>query len=206
LQKYKTGRQGISVTKAQWTIASPNKAPFAYAGADRSVSERDWVTLDGTLSTDPENDQLTYTWTAPAGITLSSLTAARPTFIAPDVTAETSYTVFLVVNDGNLSSAPVSVTITVKDVFVGTSLTEKPSFKVYPNPTTGIFTVELAGSPGNKAELTIFNMTGVEILRKEISSATKVEVNLKNQLSGIYLVKITRNDQQQLSKIILRKD
>ena len=206
LQKYKTGRQGIAVTKTQWTVTRPNKAPFAYAGADRSVNERDWVTLDGTLSTDPENDQLTYNWTAPAGITLSSLTAARPTFIAPDVTAETSYTFFLVVNDGNTNSAPVSVTITVKDVFVGNSLTETPSFKVYPNPTTGIFTVELAGSPGKKAELSVIDMTGAEVMRKEVSSATRFEVNLSKQVSGIYLVKITRNDQQQLSKIILRKD
>jgi len=206
LQKYKTGRKGIAVTRAQWIVAKPNKAPFAYAGVDRSVNERDWVTLDGTLSSDPESDPLTYTWTAPAGITLSSLTAAKPTFIAPDVTAETSYTFFLVVNDGAVSSAPVSVTLTVKDVFVGTSLTEKPSFKVYPNPTTGVFTVELTGSPGKKAELSVIDMTGAEVLRKEVSSASTVEVNLTKQVSGIYLVKITRNDQQQLSKIILRKD
>ena len=40
----------------------------------------------------PDGDApLTYLWTAPAGVTLSSATAAVPTFTAPDVTATTPF-------------------------------------------------------------------------------------------------------------------
>jgi len=64
-------------------IQVPNTAPTANAGADQTVDSGALVTLDGTGSTDPEGDTLTYAWTAPAGITLSDPSSATPTFTAP---------------------------------------------------------------------------------------------------------------------------
>ena len=69
------------------------------------------VQLDGSGSTDPEGQGLTYAWsilTKPAGsaATLSSATTVAPTFVA-DVLG--TYTAQLIVNDGFLSSTPVTV-------------------------------------------------------------------------------------------------
>ena len=50
-------------------------APTANAGPDQTVDEGDLVTLDGSGSTDPEGETLTFDWTAPAGVTLSDPTA-----------------------------------------------------------------------------------------------------------------------------------
>ena len=58
--------------------------PTANAGPDQTVDEGDLVTLDGSGSTDPESETLTYSWTAPAGVTLSDPNTANPTFTAPD--------------------------------------------------------------------------------------------------------------------------
>jgi predicted RNA-binding protein with TRAM domain len=66
------------------TSASP---PVADAGPDQTVDESVTVTLNGSNSSDPDNDISSYQWTQTAGITvtLSSTTAVQPTFAAPNV-------------------------------------------------------------------------------------------------------------------------
>ena len=92
-----------------------NQPPTAVVGDDRTVAEGDNVTLDGSGSADPEEQPLTYAWTASSGITLSDDTAAMPTFTAPEVDGTNDYTFTLIVNDGVQDSAAASVTITVED-------------------------------------------------------------------------------------------
>ncbi|HXI58087.1 MAG TPA: PKD domain-containing protein [Polyangia bacterium] len=91
-----------------------NTAPNASAGAAQTVNPGATVTLDGSGSNDPNGDAITYAWTQTAGpaVTLSSTTAQMPTFVAPSVSASTALTFSLVVNDGKVSSAPATVTIT----------------------------------------------------------------------------------------------
>lgn len=95
-------------------LTSPNTAPTANAGPDQTVLPGVVCTLTGLGSTDPENDTLTYAWTPPGGITLSSNTAAQPTFTTPYSMTEQTYTFGLVVTDtGALSSPNNDVVITV---------------------------------------------------------------------------------------------
>lgn len=95
---------------------TPNKTPTANAGTDQFVNENSSYTLDGSASTDPDKDALTFKWIAPAGITLSSTTTVKPTFTAPEVTANTNYTFSLVVNDGTVDSPVDQVVVTVKNL------------------------------------------------------------------------------------------
>ena len=93
--------------------------PTANAGTDQAGIEP-WttITLNGTGSTYASPDTgLTYAWTQTAGpaVTLSSSTAASPTFTAPPDLADQTLTFSLVVtsNTGLLASSADTVDVTV---------------------------------------------------------------------------------------------
>jgi uncharacterized repeat protein (TIGR01451 family) len=62
-----------------------NTVPGANAGPDQSVPGFASVVLDGSLSSDPDGDALSYSWTQISGTTvvLSGATGTNPTFTAP---------------------------------------------------------------------------------------------------------------------------
>jgi len=92
-----------------------NSAPVANAGVKQFVAfgASSTVTLDGTYSTDSDNDQITYKWTllqkpGTSTAVLSSTTSARPTFTAA---VAGDYVAQLIVNDGKVDSTPNSVIV-----------------------------------------------------------------------------------------------
>lgn len=106
-------------------IAGPasgsNNAPIAHAGTDQSVSSGTIVTLDGSASSDPDGDDLTYTWTQSSGpsVSLSNPTVAQPTFTAPIVNATATMIFELTAADPHGGASTDSVTITVNPVSDG---------------------------------------------------------------------------------------
>ena len=97
------------------TASGANSAPVANAGVAQSVKLNDTVTLDGTGSSDANNDFITYKWTLitkPTGSTavLSSATTSKPTFKA-DVSG--TFVASLIVNDGKVDSASAATTVSV---------------------------------------------------------------------------------------------
>lgn len=98
------------------SITTSNSAPVANPGADQSVFSGDIVILDGSASSDADNDTLSYSWslTTPVGSSanLSDQFAISPTFTV-DVSG--TYVAQLIVNDGSVDSAPVNVLVTTSN-------------------------------------------------------------------------------------------
>ncbi|MCG3200065.1 MAG: hypothetical protein GHCLOJNM_04594 [bacterium] len=112
------GRGGSDTDTVSVDTALANRAPVANAGPDQSVDAGQVVLLDGSASSDPDGDAITYTWSfvsRPTGstATLSSATSVSPSFLADRVG---NYVVQLIVNDGALASAPDTVLITSNNV------------------------------------------------------------------------------------------
>jgi hypothetical protein len=108
------GRDGSASATVTVTVTAVNQAPVADAGADQSVLRGETVQLDGSGSSDPEGVDLSFAWSfesRPDGssATLEGAASATPSFVA-DVRG--NYVVSLIVNDGELDSAPDTVTIT----------------------------------------------------------------------------------------------
>ena len=111
------GRGNLTVVN-EGAAPGPNAAPVADAGPDQTVASSAVVTLNGAGSTDADSDPLTYSWSQISGasVTLSSATAAQPTFTAPNLSVgdpDATLVFSLTVNDGTVDSPTDSVTITV---------------------------------------------------------------------------------------------
>lgn len=96
------------------TPMNSNQSPVANAGPDQTVQTGDKVQLDGSGSSDPDSDPLSYRWSfvsKSAGSTaaLSNQTIANPTFVA-DTAGD--YVLALVVEDDYGGSDTDQVTIT----------------------------------------------------------------------------------------------
>ena len=99
----------IGAFEAEITPDDANTAPTANLGGPYLGAVTTSIALDGSLSSDPDNDPLTYAWTFGDGATG---TGAAPTHA---YTTTGVYDVCLVVNDGSLDSAPACSMAVVYD-------------------------------------------------------------------------------------------
>lgn len=92
-------------------VACGNRSPIANAGSAQQVSAGDncqaTVMLNGSASTDPDGDALSFSWTGPFG----SATGAKPT-VALGIGV---HSIALTVTDSKGASASAGVVVTVQD-------------------------------------------------------------------------------------------
>ena len=75
------------------------------------------------------------------------------------------------------------------DELVATDEVVKPSFKLFPNPAKNQLTVALSQTI-NQADLKIFSVDGKSVVNTSFSQTNKVEVNVEDLISGVYIVEI----------------
>lgn len=132
-------------------ISTQNSRPVADAGDDSTVLVGDTVTLDGSGSTDVDNDPLSYAWTVisrPAGSVaeISDPASAAPTLLADEIGL---FVVQLIVSDGQLSSDPQTVTIRVEPAQLLAIVVDSPVQNFVTNQTP----VDISGSLSHRAQL-----------------------------------------------------
>ena len=92
---------------------------------------------------------------------------------------------------------------------IETSVTEKNpafSFSVYPNPSHGIFNLDIKNPNSSELSISIINSMGQVVYRKELNSAISSEqINLGNNPSGLYSIRLVSKETARFAKIIITK-
>ena len=176
--------------------SSTNSTPTANAGLAQSVVVGAVVTLDGTGSTDANNDPITYKWTwgtKPTGsaAALSSATTAKPTFTA-DVAG--TYVLTLIVNDGKQDSSIAATTITAS----AANAAPVANAGVNQNVTAAaVVTLDgTASSDANRDTLTYRWALAAKPTSSAaaLSSATSAKPTFTADLAGVYVASLIVND------------
>ncbi|MDH4056746.1 MAG: PKD domain-containing protein [Gammaproteobacteria bacterium] len=103
----------VNSAAAEVLIATENSRPVADAGPDIGAFVGDTVQLDGSASSDVDNDPLSYQWSllsGPSTPTLDDAGSVTPSFRAD---AAGNYVAQLIVNDGSADSDPDTTTVEV---------------------------------------------------------------------------------------------
>ena len=178
------------------TTTTPNVAPIANAGSDKSVITGESFNLDGSSSSDTDNDDLIYTWIlteAPSGSSaaLSDTTDAQPSFIA-DI--DGSYTFSLSVNDGTEDSPADTVTIMASTSNIAPVADAGADQEI----ETGA-TVTLDASTSSDANTDTLTYLWALTKKPSTSSATLSETTIETptfvaDISGEYIATLIVND------------
>ena len=117
--------------------------------------------------------------------------------------ATCSQSVSCIVSSSSCSGSPVVSNTVVVTVYICTGINEiekNISFTIYPNPTTGIFTLQ-TNSNINNTIVMITNTLGEKIYENKITSA-RTEIDFSEQPAGIYFAEIKTAKQIFRKKII----
>ncbi|PIT81355.1 PKD domain-containing protein [Limnohabitans sp. 15K] len=174
----------------------PNVAPVANAGLDQNVTTGSTVTMDATRSSDANNDTLTYAWSLSgkppsSAAVLSSENSVKPTFLA-DVSGV--YVLRLTVSDGQLSSAPIVVTVIASNE----NIRPVANAGVDQNALVGN-TVTLDGSASTDANRDLLTYAWSVLSKPSgssvtLSDATAVKPTFKPDVAGTYVINLIVSD------------
>jgi len=103
------GTNTSSVDTVTVTVNADNDAPTADAGSPQVVAEGGKVVLNGSGSSDPEGEGLTYTWRQISGPTveLSDANSEQPQFTAPELVSNSVVRFELTVFDGTSKATDI---------------------------------------------------------------------------------------------------
>jgi len=187
---------GALLSSASNCGPAPNDAPVAKTGPIQNVKLDDLVTLDGSTSTDPNKDLLTYKWefvSKPTDslATLLLETTAKPTFTADKVGI---YSIKLVVSDGKASS--VAALSTVVASLTNSAPVAKPGIA---QSVTVNADVVLDGSLSSDADGNSLTYKWTLLSKPDQSTAalkfsTAALSSFKADKAGIYVASLVVND------------
>ena len=109
---------GSDTTEFALIVASIQDEPVAFLVNDFTSMRGQEIVVDGRGSYDGDGDSLSFHWTVPQDLNITSVTSQEIRFTVPDSGIVDMYMFILKVDDGNIVSAPDTLVISVEDFSV----------------------------------------------------------------------------------------
>lgn len=83
-----------------------------------------------------------------------------------------------------------------------TEMEGSPQFTIYPNPTTGIFTVRFPSDIPSSLRIGLYNLSGGKILEVNEIKRSSVDMDIREYPAGIYILLVTCDQYNRVGKIV----
>jgi hypothetical protein len=187
------------------TVSTTNSAPVADAGPDQTALVNDTITLDGSASSDADGNALTFSWsltTVPlgSGASLSDPASVTPSFA---IDQPGTYVAQLIVNDGTVDSAAVTVSV----VTVGNLQFSEEQYKVNEYETSVTITVVRVGGSSGSVSVDYATRDGTATAGSDyeaVSGTLDFPDGVTRQSFIINILQDTETESNESLKIVLR--
>ncbi len=180
---------GCSGTSIQFTI-TVNPTPDVPTGSSTQVINGG-VAADVTIE-DIAVTPTTVTW---YGSLSDAIAGINPLIAGTQLVDGSSY--YAVNYENSCASTPFEVTTTV---VLGHDSFDNANFNLYPNPTSGVITLQ---NSKDITEVSILNLLGQTVLNQKPNS-TETTIDLSNFPSATYFIKVISEEKIKMVKVIKR--
>jgi hypothetical protein len=182
-----------------------NAAPIAVTSPSQFVEKGSKVTLDGSGSSDQNNDRLNYKWQLVSVPSLSGAVLSDEISPRPEFTADLAgvYVATLIVSDGKLLSAPSSMTVTVQEKNLPPTANAGANQSVL---VGALVTLDGLGSSDPNRDPLKYKWSMISYpsgsTTADLSSKDTVRTTFKADAPGVYVVGLAVNDERLFSEMV----
>ena len=117
---------------------------------------------------------------------------------------------FIEVTDKEFAVVSTNLNITdslsAVNINIDKSALQSEKLRIYPNPSDGIFTIEINKTESNKISVEILDITGKLVYRNDypVLGTMKETIDLQNLNKGMYFLRIMEGDKISTMKLMFR--
>jgi hypothetical protein len=206
--------EGASVSKIFVLTVNPlNDAPFVVMSIpDGTINagyelEIPISTVLGVLFDDVDDDVLEFDVTLLNTDSLPMWSAVGNELLSvqPAIADTGSYWFVVTATDALMAMAVDTFMLIVEGYPTAIDAIDAGVFDVnmYPNPTNGEVNLKINSSEITDSEVVVRSITGSEVFRKKYKAADQINIDLSEQVSGVYLVILKQGEKTVFKKLIL---
>jgi len=197
---------GKDSVKVAFTIQHINQAPVISSIPSQTINNGENfsnISLNNYVSDEETADSL-IKWSYYGNTNLSLSITNQVLTISPISSSwYGTETIYLIAEDEEKASDTISVNFTINNSNSISTINNNSEIQIYPNPSSGIFHINLLNKNWFGAELYIYDLKGQELFKKSLSEK-ETQINLNNWNKGIYLIKLKSKDKIVSQKLFLK--